>query len=72
MNAEKFCVNTDRRDYMSLLLLILMLLVFAGYAIVKAIQPKNPSIENMEEHLKIIQSLPNQKARQKYLRDIAK
>ena len=72
MNAEKFCVNTDRRDYMSLLLLILMLLVLAGYAIVKAIQPKNPPIENMEEHLKIIQSLPNQKARQNYLRDIAK
>ncbi len=57
---------------MSLLLFILMLLVLAGYAIVKAIQPKNPPIENMEEHLKIIQSLPNQKARQKYLRDIAK
>lgn len=72
MNAEKFCVNTDRRDYMSLLLLILMLLVLAGYAIVKAIQPKNPPIKIMEEHLKIIQSLPNQKARQKYLRDIAK
>ncbi|MGN0533982.1 MAG: hypothetical protein ACI4IK_06440 [Eubacterium sp.] len=72
MNAEKFCVNTDRRDYMSLLLLILMLLVLVGYAIVKSIQPKNPPIKNMEEHLKTIQSLPNQKARQKYLRDIAK
>lgn len=72
MNAEKFCVNIDRRDYMSLLLFILMLLVLVGYAIAKAIQPQNPPIENMEEHLKIIQSLPNQKARQKYLRDIAK
>lgn len=72
MNAEKFCVNIDRRAYMSLLLFILMLLVLVGYAIVKAIQPQNPPIENMEEHLKTIQSLPNQKARQKYLRDITK
>lgn len=57
---------------MSLLLFILMLLVLVLYAIAKAIQPKNPPIENMEEHLKTIQSLPNQKARQKYSRNIAK
>jgi Na+-transporting methylmalonyl-CoA/oxaloacetate decarboxylase gamma subunit len=57
---------------MSLLFTILILLVLAGYGMVKAIQPQNPPIENMEEHLKIIQSLPNPKARQKYLRDIMK
>ena len=49
-----------------------MLFALAAYAITKSLQPKNPPIENMEEHLKAIQNLPNQKARQKYLRDMAK
>lgn len=57
---------------MSLLVIILMLFALAVYAITKSLQPKNPPIENMEEHLKAIQNLPNQKARQKYLRDMAK
>lgn len=57
---------------MELLIIILLLLALAGYYIAKSLQPKNPPIENMEEHLKIIQSLPNQKARQKYLKNKTK
>lgn len=57
---------------MYLIITILMLIAFAGYYIIRALQPKNPPIEDMEEHLKFIQSLPNQKARQKYLKNITK
>ena len=53
---------------MYLLVTILILLVWAVYSIIKAAQPTNPPIEDMEKHLKYIQSLPNKKARQKYLR----
>lgn len=55
-----------------LLIKVLLLLAFACYGIIKKTKPQNPPIENMEEHLKTIQSLPNQKARQKYLKDITK
>lgn len=57
---------------MYLLAVILILLVWAIYGIVRAAQPANPPIEDMEQHLKDIQSLPNQKARQKYLKDMAR
>lgn len=55
-----------------LLITVLLLPALACYGIIKKTKPQNPPIENMEEHLKIIQSLPNQKARQKYLKDITK
>lgn len=54
---------------MLLLVVILILLVWAGYGIIKSMQPTHPFIEDMEEHLKYIQGLPNSKARQKYLRN---
>ena len=57
---------------MELLITILLLLVLVGYYIFRALQPNNPPIEDMEEHLKYIQSLPNQKARRKYLKNIRK
>lgn len=57
---------------MSLLVVILILIVWAIYGICRALQPKNPPIEDMEKHLKTIQSLPNQKARQKYLKSLRK
>lgn len=57
---------------MELLITILLLLALVGYYIIRALQPKNPPIEDMEEYLKYIQSLPNQKARQKYLNNISK
>lgn len=57
---------------MYLAITIIILLIWAVYAIIKKITPPAPPIENMEEHLKIIQSLPNQKARQQYLKNIRK
>lgn len=57
---------------MYLAITIIILLIWAVYAIIKKITPPAPPIENMEEHLKIIQSLPNQKARQQYLNNIRK
>lgn len=53
---------------MYLLVAILILFVWALYSIIKAAQPTNPPIEDMDKHLKYIQSLPNKKARQKYLK----
>lgn len=55
---------------MYLLVTILILLVWAVYNIIKAAQPANPPIEDMEQRLKYIQSLPNQKARKKYLKKL--
>ena len=55
---------------MHLLVTILILLVWAVYSIVKAAQPTTPPIEDMDKHLKYIQSLPNQKARKKYLKKL--
>lgn len=60
----------QERDIVYLLVAILILLVWALYSIIKAAQPTNPPIEDMEQHLKYIQSLPNQKARKKYLKKL--
>ena len=57
---------------MALAVVIILLIAYGIYALVKASQPANPPIDDMSEHLKTIQSLPNQKARQKYLKDLAK
>ena len=57
---------------MYLAITIIILLIWAVYAIIKKITPPAPPIENMEKHLKIIQSLPNQKTRQQYLKNIRK
>lgn len=55
---------------MYLLVAILILLVWALYSIIKTAQPTNPPIEDMDKHLKYIQSLPNQKARKKYIKKL--
>lgn len=54
---------------MYLVAVILILIVWAGYGIVKALQPDAPPIPNMEEHLRYLQSLPNEEARRRYLRN---
>lgn len=54
---------------MHLLIVILILIVWVIYGAMKAVQPANPPIEDMDQHLKEIQMLPNQKARQKYLKN---
>ena len=55
---------------MALLALILILIAWAIIGIKDKLTPSNPPIENTEEHLKIIMSLPNQKARQNYLKSL--
>lgn len=57
---------------MYLAITIIFLLAFGIYAIIQSLTPSAPPIEDMEEHLKTIQSLPNQKARQKYLKSLRK
>lgn len=53
---------------MYLAVVVVILLVWAGYGIIKALQPAEPPIPDMEEHLKYLQSLPNAEARRRYLR----
>jgi len=48
---------------------IVILLVWAGIAIKEKLTPPAPPIENLEEHTKCLSSLPNPKARQKYLKN---
>lgn len=55
---------------MALLALILILIAWAIIGIKEKITPSNPPIENTSEHLKTIMSLPNQRARQSYLKGL--
>ncbi|MBR1373452.1 hypothetical protein IJ556_03265 [bacterium] len=57
---------------MALLAVILILIVWGIIVLKQAVTPSNPPIDYIQEHCRIIQSLPNQKARQKYLKDLAK
>lgn len=53
---------------MHLAIVIVILLVWAGIALKEKLTPSAPPIEDLDEHTKYISSLPNQKARQKYLK----
>jgi hypothetical protein len=57
---------------MALVAVVLILIIWAGIGIKESFSPQNPPIGDMDEHLKVIQSLPNQKARQKYLKQMTK
>lgn len=57
---------------MTLLAVILILIIWGIIKLKETATPSNPPIDNIQEHCRIIQSLPNQKARQKYLKDLAK
>ena len=52
---------------MYLVVVILILLVWAGYGIKGALTPPSPPIKDLNEHVKHLISLPTQKARRKYL-----
>lgn len=54
---------------MHLAIVIVILLVWAGIALKEKLTPSTPPIEDLDEHTKYISSLPNQKARQKYLKN---
>ena len=47
---------------MALIAVVLILIVWAILDIKEKLTPQNPPIEDIGEHLKTIQSLPNQKA----------
>ena len=53
---------------MHLVIVILILIVWSVIGIKEALTPSAPPIENLDEHIKHLQSLPDQKARQKYLK----
>lgn len=57
---------------MALLIVILILLVWFVIWLRDKLTPSNPPIDDMQKHLKTLQQLPTQKARQKYLKDMAK
>lgn len=56
-------------------MLVIVILILIAWAVIKIVEdvrnPKLPPIDNIDEHLKKIQSIPNKKARQRYLRDLA-
>ncbi len=55
--------------------LVIVILILIAWIVIKIVEdvrtPKSPPIDNINEHLKKIQSIPNKKARQRYLRDLA-
>ena len=57
---------------MGLLAVVLILIVWAVLAIKEALTPEVPPIDDIIEHANIILSLPDEKARRKYTRSLAK
>jgi hypothetical protein len=57
---------------MALLAVVLILIAWAVIAIREALKPTLPPIDNIQEHCKTIQQLPDKKARQKYLKNLSK
>lgn len=55
---------------MHLLIVVLILIVWAIYAIKEKLEPPMPPIDDLSKHLNTILDLPNEKARQKYLKDL--
>lgn len=56
---------------MYLAIVVVFLIGWGIYAIVKAIDDAKPAVpvEDWDEHLKYIMSLPNEKARRRYLKN---
>jgi len=54
---------------MYLAIAIVILLIWAGIVIKEKLTPSAPPIDNLDEHVKHLSSLPNKKARQKYLKN---
>lgn len=54
---------------MYLAIAIVILLVWAGIVIKEKLTPPAPPIDDLDEHVKHLSSLPNQKERQKYLKN---
>ncbi len=54
---------------MYLVAVVLILLVWAVYGIKQALTPPSPPIEDLDKHTKYLLSLPDEKARRKYLKN---
>lgn len=54
---------------MYLAIAIVILLIWAGIAIKEKLTPPAPPIDDLGEHVRNLSSLPNQKERQKYLKN---
>lgn len=54
---------------MYLAIVIVILVIWAGIALKDKLTPSAPPIEDLDAHTKHLSSLPNQKARQKYLKN---
>ena len=54
---------------MYLVFIVVVLLIFVVVSIKKSLTPKQPPIEDINEHIKYLSSLPDQKARQQYLKN---
>lgn len=55
---------------MALVTIVIILLIWGIYALTKKLTPPSPPIDDMDKHLKTIMSLPDQKARQRYLKTL--
>ena len=56
---------------MSLLIVLLLLLIWAVYCIIKNATPHDPPIDNIEEHTLKLMQLSNQKERRKFIKQDA-
>lgn len=54
---------------MYLAIVIIILIIWAVIALKEKLTPSSPPIDDLDEHLKHLSSMPDQKARQKYLRN---
>ena len=54
---------------MYLAIVIVILLIWAGIAIKEKLTPPAPPIDDLDEHVRHLSSLYNQKERQKYLKN---
>ena len=54
---------------MYLAIVIVILLIWAGLAIKEKLTPPAPPIDDLDEHVRHLSSLSNQKERQKYLKN---
>ena len=48
---------------------IIILIIWAVIALKEKLTPSSPPIDDLDEHLKHLSSMPDQKARQKYLKN---
>ena len=54
---------------MYLAIVIIILIIWAVIALKEKLTPSSPLIDDLDEHLKHLSSMPDQKARQKYLKN---